>query len=92
MFRAAGGGGALTALDGTRSVTLPPTKANECFGTSATGNVNVIKFSYHVIVRGLGFPQSRRGQAARQEPSVRCAPRARPLCASCPTAHACTPS
>ena len=59
LFRAAGGGGALTVLDGTRTVTLPAAKANEWFGTAETStHVDVVKFSYHVIVQGLAFPNA----------------------------------
>jgi hypothetical protein len=53
-MRQAGGGGALTVLDGSRRVTLPPHKA-EAFLGSATATTDVLKHSFHVIVQGHAF-------------------------------------
>lgn len=50
-LRQAGGGGALTVLDGTRRVTLSADKA-QALGLNAE---RVQKYSYHVIVQGHAF-------------------------------------
>jgi hypothetical protein len=67
-MRRAGGGGALTVLDGTRRAQLPADKAAKMLGTGAAA-AEVWKRSYHVVVQGHAF-ESAAAVKARMQQSV----------------------
>jgi hypothetical protein len=68
-MRRAGGGGALTVLDGTRRAHLPADKAAKLLGTSpqATEAQSVWKRSYHVVVQGHAFENAAAVKARMQQ-------------------------
>jgi hypothetical protein len=75
-MRRAGGGGALTVLDGTRRVTLPADKAAKMLPAAAAAATSssqpqqqeeVWKRSYHVVVQGHAFENATAVKARMQQ-------------------------
>ena len=64
-MRRAGGGGALTVLDGTRRTTLTADKAEKMLGSASA--LEVWKRSYHVVVQGHAFESAAAVKARMQQ-------------------------